>query len=90
MTPEGDSRGVFTANHSMNGFEIHENTGGRSTMVVDYRIVAKPLGDRSQRFQPAQEQKRGYTGAFRPVDRQIKREQPAMARPLISTTSFAR
>lgn len=50
VTPEGDSRGVFTTNHTPAGFEVHENGGGRSSMVFDYRIVAKPLGDTSQRF----------------------------------------
>ncbi len=84
VTPEGDSRGVFTANHTSGGFEIHENAGGRSNMVVDYRIVAKPLGDHSQRFVAARENKMGYTGQLRENDRSLKAARPSVPRPFVS------
>jgi hypothetical protein len=50
VTTSADSRGVFVSDRTLNGFEVHENAGGRSTMTIDYRIVAKPLGDTSRRF----------------------------------------
>jgi hypothetical protein len=50
ITPGGDSRGLFVANRTLQGFEVHENAGGRTTLAFDYRIVAKPFADTSQRL----------------------------------------
>jgi hypothetical protein len=54
VTPEGDSRGLYTTNQSMQGFAVRENSGGRSTLRFAYRIVAHPFDDiRKLRLPPA-------------------------------------
>jgi hypothetical protein len=45
ITPVGDSRGLYVTDRTPQGFEVHENGGGRSSLAFDYRIVAKPYGD---------------------------------------------
>ena len=40
LTPYGDSRGLYVAERSANGFTVRENSGGSSTLPVDYRVVA--------------------------------------------------
>jgi hypothetical protein len=50
ITPEGDSRGLYITQKSAAGFEVRENGGGRSNLAFDYRVVAKPFGDDSQRL----------------------------------------
>ncbi len=42
-TPRGDSHGVYVSNATASGFDVRENSGGRSTMAFDYRIVAKAV-----------------------------------------------
>ncbi|MEO6990926.1 MAG: hypothetical protein ABI346_07005 [Candidatus Baltobacteraceae bacterium] len=44
VTPEGDSRGLYVAQKTMNGFVVRENQGGRSSLAFSYRIVATPYG----------------------------------------------
>jgi hypothetical protein len=44
ITPEGDSRGLYVAQKSAQGFAVRENMGGHSTLAFSYRIVAKPYG----------------------------------------------
>jgi hypothetical protein len=43
LTAEGDNRGLYVTAKSAHGFVIRESNGGRSTLGVQYRIVAKPL-----------------------------------------------
>lgn len=50
VTPSGSSRGVYVTGKTLQGFEVDENLGGRSTLQFDYRIVAAPFGDRSARL----------------------------------------
>ena len=50
ITSEGESRGLYAANRTLAGFEVHEMGGGHSSVAFDYRIVAKPLADTSARF----------------------------------------
>ena len=50
ITPEGDSRGLYITQKSAAGLMVRENGGGRSSLAFDYRIVAKPFGDDSQRL----------------------------------------
>ncbi len=50
LTPEGDNGGLYISQKSAGGFTIREHAGGRSTLVVDYRILAKPLGERYARL----------------------------------------
>jgi hypothetical protein len=44
LTPEGESRGLFVAARSPNGFVVREAQGGRSYIPFSYRISAKPYG----------------------------------------------
>ena len=50
LTPEGDNRGLFVVNRTLNGFEVRESQGGRSTIGFSYRIVAKRFGQDSPRL----------------------------------------
>ena len=50
LTPDGDCRGLFVAAKTPTGFDVAELQGGRSTLSFDYRIVARPFGDRSARL----------------------------------------
>jgi hypothetical protein len=45
ITPEGDSHGLYTSGATTQGFAVHENGGGRSSIAFAYRIVAHPLDD---------------------------------------------
>ena len=50
LTPEGDSRGLYVASKSKDGFEVREDMGGSSSLAFDYRVVAKPYGVESPRL----------------------------------------
>jgi hypothetical protein len=50
ITPQGESRGLYVAHKSAAGFEVRENANGTSSLAFDYRIVAKPYGEASQRL----------------------------------------
>ena len=50
ITPEGDCRGLYVTQRTSHGFVVRESMGGRSSVAFGYRIVAKPLGDRSKRL----------------------------------------
>jgi hypothetical protein len=57
LTPKGDSEGLYVGNETPQGFEVHEQRGGRSNIAFDYRIMAKRKGyeyvrlaDMTQRF----------------------------------------
>jgi hypothetical protein len=44
LTPKGDCKGLYVANETAGGFEVHELGGGSSSIAFDYRIVAKRKG----------------------------------------------
>jgi len=50
ITPEGDSRGLFVTNKSLEGFDVREAQGGRSSLAFSYRIVARPFGSTESRL----------------------------------------
>jgi hypothetical protein len=50
VTPQGPTRGLYVANKSVGGFEVHEISGGTASIAFDYRIVAKPFGVDAQRL----------------------------------------
>ncbi|HEY7994779.1 MAG TPA: hypothetical protein VID24_11250 [Candidatus Eremiobacteraceae bacterium] len=58
ITPDGQSKGLYVSAKARQSFEVRENLGGRSTLIFDYRIVAKPLDtSASTRFgAPVQDQ----------------------------------
>jgi hypothetical protein len=44
LTPKGDSEGLYVSNETPQGFEVHEQRSGRSSIAFDYRIMAKRVG----------------------------------------------
>ena len=52
LTPEGATRGLYTAQKTSHGFGVRECRGGTSSLPFAYRIVAKPLGSPSERLAP--------------------------------------
>ena len=51
LTPKGDCNGLYVANETSAGFEVHELGGGKSSTAFDYRIMAKRKGYESVRLQ---------------------------------------
>jgi len=41
LTPNGDSRGLYVAQKTADGFEVREHGGGKSNISFDYRLVAR-------------------------------------------------
>lgn len=50
LTPMGDTRGLYVRLKTPAGFEVRETQGGRSNLLFDYRIVARPLGASGDRL----------------------------------------
>jgi hypothetical protein len=50
LSPNGDTRGLYTASKTPAGFVVRETGGGRGTLSFDYRIVATALGQSGQRM----------------------------------------
>ncbi|MBD5606682.1 MAG: hypothetical protein IAI48_16560 [Candidatus Eremiobacteraeota bacterium] len=44
VTPEGETRGFFVASKDPHGFTVREAGGGRSSVSLDYRVVAVARG----------------------------------------------
>jgi hypothetical protein len=60
LTPKGDSEGLYVNNETPQGFEVHEQRRGHSSVAFDYRIVARRKGfetirmaDKTQQFKDA-------------------------------------
>jgi len=58
LTAKGDCKGLYVANETPAGFEVHELGGGQSNVAFDYRIIARRKGyenirlaDMTTRFQ---------------------------------------
>jgi hypothetical protein len=50
LTPGGDSDGLYVSNKTAQGFDVHEQHGGRSNIAFDYRIMAKRAGHENERL----------------------------------------
>lgn len=50
LTPGGDTRGLFIASKTANGFVVRETQGGRGRLSFDYRIIARALGHTRERM----------------------------------------
>jgi hypothetical protein len=50
ITPEGPNQGLYVTGKTGQGFAVHENPGGRSTIAFAYRIVASPVGSARDRL----------------------------------------
>ncbi len=51
LTPKGDCKGLYVTNETATGFEVHELTGGTSSIAFDYRIMAKRKGYENVRLE---------------------------------------
>ena len=52
LTPNGNCRGLYVTRKNASSFEIRELGGGRSSVSIDYRIVARRRGYEKERFAP--------------------------------------
>jgi hypothetical protein len=50
LTPDGDTRGLFIASKSPNGFIVREVQGGHSSISFDYHIYAPAVGQSNVRM----------------------------------------
>jgi hypothetical protein len=50
LTPDGDTRGLFVASKSPNGFVVREVQGGHGSLSFDYHIYAVTLGQANERM----------------------------------------
>jgi hypothetical protein len=50
LTPDGDTKGLYVASKSADGFVVRETQNGRGTFAFDYRIVATALGRAGERM----------------------------------------
>ena len=50
ITPEGECNVLYVASKTPAGFVVREAKGGHSTIAFQYRIVAHPYGDSSERL----------------------------------------
>jgi hypothetical protein len=50
ITAEGDNKGLYVSQKSLDGFVVRESQGGHSTVAFSYRIVAKPYGPSQPRL----------------------------------------
>lgn len=41
LSPYGESKGLYVSRRVRNGFEVREQSGGRSTLAFSYRVVAR-------------------------------------------------
>jgi len=74
ITPEGDNRGLYITQKSSYGFFVRESQGGHSTLIFDYRIVAKPLDAQLERLPHVNLARLGsgvHTRAFAAVVRRV-------------------
>jgi len=73
LTPKGDSEGLYVSNETPQGFEVHEQRGGHSSIAFDYRIMAKRVGyekvhlqDLTEQFNKQEAQRQNITPSVRP------------------------
>jgi len=50
LTPDGDTRGLYVASKTAQGFVVREVQGGRSSISFDYHIYAPTLGHANERM----------------------------------------
>ena len=60
LTPMGDTRGLYVRLKTPVGFEVRETQGGRSSLLFDYRVVARPLGANGDRLPIAAPERRKH------------------------------
>ena len=81
LTPKGDSEGLYVSNETPQGFEVHEQRGGRSNIAFDYRIVAKRIGYENVRLEDVTERYRQSAEELA-QQRQNQGKHPMPQRPM--------
>jgi hypothetical protein len=89
LTPKGESEGLYVSHETPQGFEVHEQRGGRSSVAFDYRIVAKRAGYEKQRLEDvtARYQKMREQEEMRRERMQQHRAPRAVSAPPVPPTS---
>jgi hypothetical protein len=67
LTPNADSKGLYVINKTRTSFEVRESGGGTSTLMFDYKIVAKRRGFESQRLVDVTERYKAETKSIIPA-----------------------
>ena len=80
LTPQGDSKGLFVANKTPNGFSVHEQQGGTSSIAFDYRVVAKRKDIAGPRMEEVAEMV-PHPGAIMQQRRQAGRPTDVLPKP---------
>jgi hypothetical protein len=85
VTAKGDCKGLYVANETAAGFEVHELGGGQSNVGFDYRIVARRKGyenirlaDKTKQFEPPKLHRVNAPGRKAPVP--VKPARPGAAK----------
>jgi hypothetical protein len=86
LTPKGDSQGLYVSNETPQGFEVHEQRGGHSSVAFDYRITAKRSGYENKRLEDVTEQ---YKQLAAQHARMRQRAKPATQKAPATTTAPA-
>jgi hypothetical protein len=50
LSPYGESNGLYVSRRNRNGFEVREQSGGRSSLTFSYRVVARRKDVPTERF----------------------------------------
>ena len=84
ITPGGPNHGLYVSQRSLRGFVVRENPGGASTLVFDYRIVAKPFDTNAARL-PQTSRERPFANLsgvkpdwFMPTGRAVRTSRPVI------------
>jgi hypothetical protein len=86
LTPKGDSQGLYVSNETPQGFEVHEQRGGHSSVAFDYRITAKRSGYENKRLEDVTEQ---YKQLAAQHARMRQRAKPATQKAPVTTPTAA-
>ncbi len=82
LTPNGDTRGLYVATKTANGFIVRESQGGRSSVSFDYRILATAAGGAGKRFGVAREDAEPHApAAVIPAPSKLSLRPPAVPKP---------
>ena len=88
LTPNGDSRGLYVSHKTATSFEVHEQSGGASSIAFDYRIMAKRKGYETVRLEDVTERFKQRPLASRETNARMKslrlskpQSVPTMATP---------
>jgi hypothetical protein len=83
LTPKGDSEGLYVSNETPQGFEVHEQRGGHSSIAFDYRIMAKRVGYENVRLADLTEQFNKQEAQHKRMRRPVRASAAPQASPVL-------